>query len=161
MNIKIKRNFLFSLGFNGVTLAGVSDISAALSDVSRWSTLRHARRTQAALKHTHKRTKAHSYRKRFKERRHGYLGTTLSKARGLSLSLPCDSPLSVRLSPSEAGHLPRLRDTLTQRERETQSTRDTRAKERRVTRPRDTVTNPFTDTKRRRTRARFCDSLAD
>ena len=26
MNIKIKRNFLFSLGFNGVTLAGVSDI---------------------------------------------------------------------------------------------------------------------------------------
>jgi hypothetical protein len=50
MNIKIKRNFLFSLGFNGVTLAAFSDISAALSDVSRWSTLRHARRTQAALK---------------------------------------------------------------------------------------------------------------
>ena len=86
MNIKIKRNFLFSLGFNGVTLAGVSDISAALSDVSRWSTLRHARRTQAALKHTHKRTKAYSYRKRFKERRHGYLGTNLSSAGDLSLT---------------------------------------------------------------------------
>jgi hypothetical protein len=67
---------------------------------------------------------------------------SLKSAGALSLSLPCDSPLSVRLSPSEAGHFPRLRDTLTQRERETQSTRDTRAKERRVTRPRDTVTKP-------------------
>ena len=145
-----------------MTLAGVSDIFAALSDVSRWSTLRHARRTQAALKHAQTRTKAFvSEKVQRKETRD--LGTQVSlKSAGiLSLSLPCDSPLSVRLSPSEAGHLPRLRDTLTQRERETQSTRDTRAKERRVTRPRDTVTNPFTDTRHRRTRARFCDSLAD
>ena len=87
MNIKIKRNFLFSLGFNGVTLTGVSDISAALSDVSRWSTLRHARRTQAALKHTHKRTKAYSYRKRFKERRHGLTSEQLSQKRAGALSL--------------------------------------------------------------------------
>ena len=110
-----------------MTLAGVSDIFAALSDVSRWSTLRHARRTQAALKHAQTRTKAFvSEKVQRKETRD--LGTTLSKARALSLSLPCDSPLSVRLSPSEAGHLPRLRDTLTQRERETQSTRETRAR---------------------------------
>lgn len=58
----------------------------------------------------------------------GDTGTSeqISQARAISLSLPCDSPLSVRLSPSEAGHFPRLRDTLTQRERETQSTRHAR-----------------------------------
>ena len=97
MNIKIKRNFLFSLGFNGVTLAGVSDISAALSDVSRWSTLRHARRTQAALKHTHKRTKAYSYIGKGSKRQETRvnLGTTLSKARGRSLSHSHVIPLSL------------------------------------------------------------------
>ena len=94
MNIKIKRNFLFSLGFNGVTLAGVSDIFAALSDVSRWSTLRHARRTQAALKHAQTRTKAFvSEKVQRKETRD--LGTTLSKARALSLSHSHVIPLSL------------------------------------------------------------------
>ena len=128
MNIKIKRNFLFSLGFNGVTLAAFSDISAALSDVSRWSTLRRARRTQAALKHAQTRTKAFVSEKVQRKETRGPRNNSLKSAGALSLSLPCDSPLSVRLSPSEAGHLPRLRDTLTQRERETQSTRETRAR---------------------------------
>ena len=94
MNIKIKRYFLFSLGFNGVTLAGVSDIFAALSDVSRWSTLRHARRTQAALKHAQTRTKAFvSEKVQRKETRD--LGTTLSKARAFSLSHSHVIPLSL------------------------------------------------------------------
>ena len=145
-----------------MTLAGVSDIFAALSDVSRWSTLRHARRTQAALKHAQTRTKAFVSEKVQRKETRGPRNNSLKSAGALSLSLPCDSPLSVRLSPSEAGHFPRLRDTLTQRERETQSTRDTRAKERRVTRPRETQSQTRLPTQDTVVRERvLCDSLAD
>jgi hypothetical protein len=95
MNIKIKRNFLFSLGFNGVTLAGVSDIFAALSDVSRWSTLRHARRTQAALKHAQTRTKAFVSEKVQRKETRGPRNNSLSKARALSHSHSHVIPLSL------------------------------------------------------------------